>query len=504
MANERHPLEDIELEQELIGAILADPGARVSIARAIVAPSDFANNLHEYILDLIYQFDEEGRGISPISLNSWIKHNPALAETNRNWGRVDASDLPPGREGAFYLATLARFARPDANVAALAEMILDYSLRRQAVWAMGEAEDMLTGRELAAPQPIMPSLERVVRIADEISERQTSRTAELGAAEQGDILLKQISHQAVAETEFGMRTNMGELDQVLGGLYPETLIVAGGRPGMGKSVLGEALCRQAALQGIPADWWSIEMPARECTARLICDQDYDLAVEQRLKPLHYEDLVKMRASAGQMERAVLANGELRQLDISVFSEDRVTMSRIAAVTRARVARKPGLRLIVIDHLHILMPEERYRGRRVDELSEITGAAKRLAKRTGSIVVLLAQLSRDIEKRDDKRPFMSDFRDSGSIEQDADVVLGLYRGEYYANAAIRSAKTEELRTKAVREYDECAKVLEIEVLKQRSGETKTTKCFIDIASSAIRAARPEPGGVAQLGLDNKPF
>jgi replicative DNA helicase len=500
MSEAKHPLSDVELEQTLIGVMLRDQGAAVAAARAVVAPSDFSEPLHEYVVELIYQFDEEGRAINPMTLNAWIKHNPALQETNR----LFSEDYPPGKEGAFYLSTLARAAPYDANTAAIAEMLLDFSLRRQAVWAMGEAEDMLTGRGLAAPQPIMPALENVVRIADEISEKQTSRTMELGAAEQGDILLRQISHQAVAETEFGMRTNLGELDRVLGGLYPETLIVAGGRPGMGKSVLGEALCRQAALQGIAADWWSIEMPARECTARLICDQDYDLSIQERLDPLHYEDLVKMRATAGQMERAVIANGDMRQLPISIFSEDRVTMSRIAAVTRSRVARKPGMRLIVIDHLHILMPEDRYRGRRVDELSEITGAAKRLAKRTGSIVVLLAQLSRDIEQRDDKRPFMSDFRDSGSIEQDADVVLGLYRGEYYANAAIRSAKNEEQRTKAIREYEECAKSLEIEVLKQRSGETKTTKCFIDIASSAIRPERPEPGMAAQLGLDGNSF
>ncbi len=495
MSNEKHPLEDLELEQALIGIMLRDQGEAVSIARAIVAPTDFSEPLHEYVVELIYSFDEEGRAINPMTLNAWIKHNPALAETNR----LFTEDMPPGQQGAFYLSTLAKAAPRGVNVAGLAEMLLDFSLRRQAVWAMGETEDMLTGRGLAAPSPIMPALEGIVKIADEISERQTSRTVELGAAEQGDILLQQISHQAAAQEEFGMRLP-GELGQVLGGLYPESLIVAGGRPGMGKSVLGENLCREAALQGIPADWWSIEMPARECTARLICDEDYDLAIRERLDPLHYEDLVKMRATGGHLERAILANGNLRNLPISVFSEDRVTISRIAAVTRARVARHPGPRLIVIDHLHILMPEDRYRGRRVDELSEITGAAKRLAKRTGSIVVLLAQLSRDIEKRDDKRPFMSDFRDSGSIEQDADVVLGLYRGEYYADAAIRGAKSDELRAKAVREYDLCKNILEIDVLKQRSGATRSTKSFIDIRSSAIRAEKPEPGMASQLGLD----
>lgn len=832
MPSAAHPLADIDTEQMLIGALLADPAGRIPIAKAIVAATDFAEPLHQMVVDLIYSFDDEGRAITPTTLNAWIKHNPAVQDANRLVGEP----VPPGREGMFYLSALARGAPAGANVAALAELVLDFSMRRQAMDAMGEAEGLLTGHGLAAPQPIMPALEIVVKVSDAISEQQQARSAQPSAGEQGDILLKQISAQAVTDQQFGMRTNFGELDDVLGGLYPETLIVAGGRPGMGKaqpltarirtqhgwtvmgalqpgsviaspagtairvshvhpqgvkpiyrlmfadgrtaeatgdhlwrvyskhwlasrvistleikrllglvryrkwlhidlvadsggmekrlpldpylvgvllgdggikyrvgftnfdhdvckrvakalpsgvnlcerkrgqfdiatprtggtiknpvaaalkavglfglgsgdkfipvqylegsreqraemlaglldtdgtverdgtirfcsiserltvdfahlvrslggtcisrkkktqgkdayistvripdavryfystrkrarlpkryqynnlrlridaveecgraeaqcitvegadhlyvtedfvvthnSVLGENLVRQAALQGVPADWWSIEMPARECTARLICDQDYDDAIDGGFKPLHYEDLVKMRINSGGMERSVLANGDIRGLDISIFSEDRVTMSRIAAVTRARVARNPGLRLIVIDHLHILMPEERYRGRRVDELSEITGAAKRLAKRTGSIVVLLAQLSRDIEKRDDKRPFMADFRDSGSIEQDADVVLGLYRGEYYANAAIRSAKTDEQKTKAVAEYEACVKTLEIDVLKQRSGQTKTTKCFIDIASSAIRAVEPVPGNIAQFVLDSR--
>lgn len=499
MAEARHPLYDDVTEQTLIGALLINPGRHVSVARAIIAPTDFFHELHQLVAELIFSFDEEGRAISPTALNAWIKHNPAVQQINK----LHAENLPPGREAQFYLSRLAGLHGLTEDVTALAELVLDLSMRRQAVAAIVEAEDLITGRELSVPQPIMPSLELVVRVADEISEKQQTRTVDLEAAVQGDILLKQISAQAVTQQEFGMRLP-GELGQVLGGLYPETLVVAGGRPGMGKSVLGESWCREAALQGIPADWWSIEMPARECTARLICDQDYDTAIESRLDGLHYEDLVKMRMNGGQLERATMANRDLRDLDISIFSEDRVTMSRIAAVTRARVARRPGLRLIVIDHLHILMPEDRYRGRRVDELSEITGAAKRLAKRTGSIVVLLAQLSRDIEKRDDKRPFMSDFRDSGSIEQDADVVLGLYRGEYYASAALRTAKSPEQTTKAEIEYEACKKVLEIEVLKQRSGQTKTTKCFIDIASSAIRAERPTPGMPAQLVLDSKPF
>lgn len=489
----RHPLADLETEQVLLGALLLKPAERIAIARALVKPEDFSEEIHQAICELLYSFDEEGRAVTPTTINAWIKHNPAIDQLN------NSKHGAPGTEGLFYLERLMMGVPNIAPVAPLAELIADFALRRRTLAAMQEAEGLICGQGLLAPQPIMPSLELVVKIADEISDQQQSRQVVPEAALQGDILIKAISQQALDQIQFGMRLE-GELGDILGGLYPENLVVAGGRPGMGKSVLGENLCREASLQGIPADWWSIEMPSRECSARLICDHEYDEARAQGWKGLHYEDLVKMRASAGQFERAVLSNNRLRELDISVFSEDRVTMSRIAAVTRARVARKPGFRIIVIDHLHILMPDERYAGRRVDELSQITGAAKRLAKRTGACVVLLAQLSRDIEKRDDKRPFMSDFRDSGSIEQDADVVLGLYRGEYYAAAKLRCAKDSDAILKADAEYEACRHVLEIEVLKQRSGETKTAKCFIDIASSAIRAQEPVSRAISELALD----
>lgn len=493
----KHPLHDQDAEQSLLGLLLRDPAKNVAVAREIVAASDFYDPLHEAIAELIYQFDEDGKAISPITLNAWLKHNPAVKEI----------DAPPGREGEYYTLELVRYAAAQAygsGAADLAMLIRDFAERRKAVAAMHEAEAQIAAHDRLTPQPLMPALEIVVRVADEISDRQQAAAGQTDAADHGDSLMHQISQQAQQQTEFGIRTNLGELDEVLGGLYPESLVVIGGRPGMGKSILGGALCRQAALQGAPADWWSIEMPGRECVARLLCDEDYDMAINERLKPMHYEDLVKMRATTGQMERSALANGRLRTLPapLAVLAQNRVRMSQIAAVSRARSSRRPGVRLIVIDHLHILLPEDRYRGRRVDELSEITGSAKSLAKRTGACVVLLSQLSRDVEKRDDKRPFMSDFRDSGSIEQDADVVMALYRPEYYAEAAYKAAKDTAQRDKVLQQYGDYQNVLEIGVLKQRSGSTRSVSCFIDAPASTVRAARPVPEIASQLALDSR--
>lgn len=495
METAQHPLYDMLAEQMLLGCLLREPAKTVALARQHVQPSDLLEPVHKMILELIYSFDDEGKAINPTTLNAWVKHNPAVAQLNE----ITGEEFPPGQESALYLGMLARMSPVTPDVAAMGAVLSDLAQRREAIEVMRDAAALITGRGLSAPQPLSPSLDTVVRMADLVGEKERARTVETEIGDVGDALVRAISSQAVDAQEFGMRTEIGDLDHVLGGLYPETLTIAGGRPGMGKSVLGTKLVRVAALQGIAADLWSIEMPGRECAARLICDEDYDQAVDRGLKPIKYESLVKMRATNEEFERAALAQGRLRNLPISVFAEDRVTISRIAAVTRARVAKRPGPRLVVIDHMHILMPEDRYRGRRVDELSEITMSAKRLAKRTGAIVVMLAQLSRDIEKRDDKHPNMSDFRDSGSIEQDADVILGLYRGEYYAAAAIRGAKGEENRTKALAEEEAVHRKLEIEVLKQRSGQTRMATCFIDIASSAIRTEAPMQRAVAELAL-----
>lgn len=492
----QHPLYDLTTEQMLLGAILRDPGPTIAVARQHVTPDDMYDEVHRMVLELVYSFDEEGRAINPTTINAWVKHNPAVADLNKMVGE----DMPPGQETALYLGLISRSSPVNPDVASMGIVLADLAQRRHAIETMTGAGRLIMGYGLSAPQPLTSSLETVVRLADEINEKQRAREVKIEAGELGDELLAQISSQVADQKDFGIKTLIGDLDDVLGGLYPENLYVIGGRPGMGKSVLGENLVRAAALQGVPADWWSIEMPGRECSARLQTDEDYDQAIERGLKGLHYENLVKMRVNNIEFERAVLANGNLRQLPISVFTDDNVTMSRIAAVTRARVAKRPGMRLVLIDHLHILEPENIYKGRRVDELTQTTKLAKRLAKRTGAIVVLLAQLSRDLEKRDDKHPNLSDFRDSGSIEQDADVMLGLYRGEYYAQKAIREARNDEQRVRALAEEEACHRVLDIEVLKQRSGATRMTKAFIDAASSVVRSGAPTPGRTAELALD----
>lgn len=483
----QHPLYDIDLERALIGCFLADTKC-VAIAKSLCQPDDFHEEMHKLIVSLIYEFDEEGRSIDPVTLNSWIKHNPRAEELDELAGEA----LPPDRRAGIYLASLADGAPalPHLSVSGFALTIADFAQRRAIVWAMGEATDAITAREKSVPGAILPALEPVVRLVDDIADKQMAgEHEETDAGEITWSMLRGIQEQAIqAEVKRSVRTLIPPLDLIIDGLFPSNLVIIAGRPGMGKSILATNLLRTTALQGVPADYWSIEMPAREVAARLITDAEYDFAIEHRLPPLEYSDFVKFKATAAQMERAAQAY-TLLPPGISVFARDRVTMQQIAATTRARVSRQPGYRVVIVDHLHIVTPGERYGGRRVDEVSEITKAAKQLAKRIDGTVVLLSQLSRGIEDREDKRPSMSDMRDSGSIEQDADVVLGLFRPEYYAHKAITAAKTLEQTNKAKIELEGAKNKLEIGVLKQRSGATRMATCWIEPYSSAIRGENP---------------
>lgn len=478
-----HPC-DLELEQAMLGAFLLD-NRTIALAAEVLKPSDFSEEIHAHICELAYQFEDEQKPVTPLTLNVWVKSFPDVEKLG-------------GANG--YMMKLVEACPSSRPVLEWARILVSLRERRDVTYALEDALD-----ELSSAKPVIQAIKPVVDIVDKVTDSLIAAGAKTQAHDHGDTMMREIDQQALTGEIYGCRTGLEPLDNLIGGLYPEQFIVLGGRPGMGKSILGGTFALAAARQDYAVDWWSIEMSAGECVARALCDIDYDMALQEGLKPLHYEDLVKRRATPGQMERAARANILLRDLDISIFARARVTMDEISGVSRARAARQPGKkRLVVIDHMHIIMPSDRYRGRRVDELSEITGAGKRLAKRLEAPVVELAQLSRDIEKRDNKQPYMSDFRDSGSIEQDADVVASVYRHEYYAEKALKEARDDVQRTKAELECVATKGKLEIGVHKQRSGRTATAEVFIDVKSSVVRSEDPRIGlHPRQAGLDLAP-
>jgi replicative DNA helicase len=275
------------------------------------------------------------------------------------------------------------------------------------------------------------------------------------------------------------------LDERTGGLRPSQLVIAAGRPGMGKSALATTVARLMAEAGHPVLFITLEMGAGEIASRAIADACFSA---RDRNPMAYTDFETGKISSYQGERAIEAGRHLKTLPIKFVQQGGLSMGQIAAKARKHKVEleRKGQKLdaVIIDHIGLVKASNRYAGNRVHEITEISGALKVLAKDLDVAVIALAQLNRAVENRDDKRPQLSDLRDSGSIEQDADTVIFVYREAYYLDRA--NAKPQE----DAGYLDHCIDVenrLEVIIAKQRNGPTGTVNLFCNIACNAVRNA-----------------
>jgi replicative DNA helicase len=233
----------------------------------------------------------------------------------------------------------------------------------------------------------------------------------------------------------------------------------------------------------------MEMIATSLADRVLSDLCFD-----RREPIQYFDISNGHLTNEQAERVIDASRTLGMLPLKIEQQALLTVSQIAARARKykQALERDGktLDIVFIDHMHIIKPSERYSGNRVGELTEISSGLKTLAKELNAPVVALAQLSRQVENRDDKRPTLSDLRDSGAIEQDADVIVFLYREAYYLERMMCADTVEE--EKRLARLLEIQHQLEASIAKQRNGPTGRVPLFFDIASNAVRdSARRHP-------------
>jgi len=239
--------------------------------------------------------------------------------------------------------------------------------------------------------------------------------------------------------------------------------------------------RQVAEQRANVLLFSLEMPADRVADRMLSDALYNVR-----SPITYFNIVRGNVSNEQAEAIIDAQRAMRGLSIKIDPQSALTASQIAARARRhkQLLEHKGrtLDLVIVDHLHIMRASSRYAGNRVAEITEISAGLKALAKELNVPVMALAQLSRQVENRDDKRPTMADLRDSGSIEQDADAILFLYREAYYLEAPLDDPVKDQAR---IARLAEVKNLLELKVAKQRNGPTGTVKLFFDPASNAAR-------------------
>lgn len=455
-----------EAEQQLLGAILMNADA-LPIAEVIVQPEDFAFPVHAELFARFQEARDNGRGI-----------NVALVQATLGpFGKEDLGGLDVSR----YVARLAASATTVINTPDFANIIRDYSDKRSMLMI---ADGMRTMAESRSPP------ERVAAAAidelDAIAARRiapSARPVMFGAAASASMDRMQAAMQSPGRLT-GLRTGLSSLDEKLGGLKRGELIVLAGRPGMGKSAIAVTICRLMAEAGFNLHLFSLEMNAESIGDRALAD-----IVWREFDPIPYVDISKGKVSNAQAERLLEAAERFRALPLKIDPQGGLSVSQIAARARKhkQTLERAGKTLdgVIVDHLHIVSASERYRGNKVHEVTEISGALKALAKELNVPLLALAQLNRSVETRENMRPMLSDLRESGALEQDADAILLLFREAYYlANSKGKDAGEDAQRMFRLAEVQS---VLEVNVAKQRNGPVGVVEIYCNIACNVFRDA-----------------
>ncbi|HUO79227.1 MAG TPA: replicative DNA helicase [Steroidobacteraceae bacterium] len=397
----RLPPHSVEAEQAVLGGLMLDATAWDGVADLIQA-HDFYRRDHQLIFEAIAGLVDARSPCDAVTVSEALSGKGLVDEVG----------------GLAYLARLTRDTPSAANVRAYAGIVRDHALLRQLVNAGGEIAAMALDTRGRAPGELVEEAERRVF---EIAERGTRTRA--GFQTVRDILPRTIDridllHQNPGAFT-GVATGYTELDKMTVGLQPGDLVVIAGRPSMGKTTLAVNIAENAAIERkVPAAIFSMEMSAEALTLRMISS----------LGRVSQSHLRTGALSAEDWPRITSATEVLSQAPIYIDETPSLTPTEIRARAR-RLKREKGLGLIVVDYLQ-LMQVPGTKENRATEISEISRSLKALAKELQLPVIALSQLNRSVEQRVEKKPVMSDLRESGAIEQDADVILLIYREEVY--------------------------------------------------------------------------
>lgn len=436
---QREPPHNFEAEQALLGAILTNNSA-LSQASEIVRPEHFADPLHGKLFEALGRLIERGQVVSAFTLKTYAETDEGLKAAG----------------GAPYLAKLMAASVHALDVPAVARTVRECHVRRGLISTLTEA--LPSAYDEAQEQTAAEQIEAVERRLYELAEDAASggfRPFRVALTEA--VKSAEVAHSKPGAMT-GLSTGLKDLDDLLGGLCRSDLIILAGRPGMGKSALASNIGLAVAETGASVGGFSLEMSAEQWANRMLAEQ----------AGVSSEDIRRGKLTGAQVDRVMEASHKLEALNF--YLDDTPAISIQGIRTRARrLKRQHGLDLIIVDYLQLIDAQRRRQSNRVEEVSEITRGLKTLAKELDVPVLALSQLSRAVESRADKRPQLSDLRESGSIEQDADVVMFIYREEYYLERG-----TEQDRARLA----DVAGKAELHIAKQRHGPTGLVRLNFD--------------------------
>ncbi len=452
---DRYPPQSLEAEQALLGALLHNNLAFEKVSE-FLRPEHFSDPTHGRIFEAITNLITRGHIADPITLKEYFDKDDTLNEVG----------------GGKYLAELAASVVSIINTADYGRKIYDFFLRRELI-DIGENivnEAHTFDLDIQATNQIEIAEKKLFDLAtvgQQDKGLQTFSSSIKAALVSAEVAYKRDSHVV------GVTSGFKKLDECLGGFHPSDLIIVAGRPSMGKTALTTNFAFNAALtvleknEGAPVAFFSLEMSAEQLANRIL-GQEAGLS----------SDLIR-RGDIGKSDFPRLVEATNRLNSLPLFIDDTPGISVPAIRTRARrLKRQEGLGMIIIDYLQLISsPGKRAAENRVLELSEITRGLKALAKELNVPVIACSQLSRTVEQRDDKRPQLADLRESGSIEQDADVVMFVYREEYYLARKKPTGSDDKILEweKAMKSVENIAEVI---IGKQRHGPIGTVSLHFE--------------------------
>jgi len=423
---EMTPPHSLEAEQAILGSILLDNEVFDQVSEALRG-DEFYFKKHEFIFRAMAAAYDDGEPVDLVTVVNRLRADGTLDDAG----------------GIAYLTSLATSTPTAANVMHYVRIIKDHAVHRRAlqqvqglVEAAGRAE---SGAELVAKvQQITAALE------EEVAPKKDFVPISAAVVEAYE-RIEQLSQNPDARGITGLASGYPDLDRLTAGFQPGDFIIVAARPSVGKTAFALNIAQNVGRNGATVALFSLEMPTSHLVQRMLCAEANIDASRMRTGYLYEDD----------WEKLIPAVGALAERKIFIDDSASITASEIRAKCR-RLKKEHGLDLVIIDYLQLIHPGARRRESRQVEVAEISRALKQIAKELDVPVIALSQLSRGVEQRQDKRPMMSDLRESGAIEQDADIVAFLYRDDYYDRETERK------------------NIIEIIIAKQRNGPVGTVE------------------------------